>query len=159
MYFPWKSPEPSGKQVMIQAKPCVAVAPKFLSSTYYNNAFLPYVPQQSSEDHLSLVAETCFAICQWTVILVLALKVRTGTAKLCSSLFYTWARKEMIRNESIIDNGPRMSPPMLLKDQGGTLARNLLPKAMWVWGKVWNKDRKWWSKREESKENLTQVQL
>lgn len=64
MGFPWKSPEPSGKYAMTQAKPGVSVAQKPLSITQYNNAFPLHVPEGASEDHPSLVAKKCFAMCE-----------------------------------------------------------------------------------------------
>lgn len=57
MGFPWKSPEPSGKCVLTQAKPCVAVVQKLFSSIRYNSTFPPCVSEGSSEDHLSFMAK------------------------------------------------------------------------------------------------------
>ena len=54
-------------EVMTQAKPCVAVAQKSLSSIFDNNAFPPHVPEGSSTGHLSLVAKKHFALCQQNV--------------------------------------------------------------------------------------------
>lgn len=89
--------------------------------------------------------------CQWVVIPVLALTVRTGTAKVCFWFFSIEPKWKWL------DTRPLLVMLLPLKDSRGNFSKRCSPK-----GHVsMRKSLKQWSKREESGEekNLTCAQL